>query len=52
MLMPTDKPVVFVRFAPETKKALKKAAAADMRSASSLVEKVMTEWLRQNGFLK
>lgn len=45
-------PSLGVRLQPETKAALEKAAKADMRSVSSLVEKVLTEWLRSNGYLK
>ncbi len=45
-------PSLGVRVKPETKKALEKAAAADMRSLSSLIEKILTEWLKANGYLK
>lgn len=45
-------PSLGVRLHPETKAALERAAKADMRSVSSLVEKVLTEWLRTNGYLK
>jgi hypothetical protein len=37
---------------PETKTALEKAAKDDMRSFLSLIEKVLIEWLRTNGYLK
>lgn len=45
-------PSLGVRVHPETKAALEKAAKADMRSVSSLIEKILVEWLRKNGFLK
>ena len=40
-----------VRIKQETKAALEKAAAEDMRSMSSLIEKILTEWLRDRGLL-
>ena len=44
-------PSLGVRLHPETKAALEKAAKADMRSVSSMVEKILTEWLREHRFL-
>jgi predicted transcriptional regulator len=41
-----------VRFDPAVKTAIDKAARADARSASSLIQKVMADWLKANGFLK
>ena len=41
-----------VRFHPTVKDALDRAAIEDARSASSLIQKVMTEWLKAKGFLK
>jgi hypothetical protein len=41
-----------VRFDPRLKRAIDKAAAADARSASSLIQMVMAEWLKEKGFLK
>jgi hypothetical protein len=41
-----------VRFDPRVKAAIDKAAEADARSASGLIQKVMTDWLKLNGFLK
>jgi hypothetical protein len=41
-----------VRFEPKVKSALDKAAKADERSASSLIQKIVGEWLREKGFLK
>ncbi len=40
-----------VRVKPETKEALEKAAEADMRSVSSLIEKYLVERLRDEGYL-
>ena len=37
---------------PENKKAaLEKAARDDSRSVSSLLEKLLTDWLKSNGYL-
>ncbi len=44
-------PSLGIRVQPEIKAALQKAAEADMRSVSSLIEKILTEWLRANGHL-
>ena len=38
-----------VRFEPPVKTAIEKAAKDDARSASSLIQKVMVEWLREKG---
>lgn len=43
-------PISF-RLPPETKAALDAAAKADHRSVSSLVEKVLTDFLKKNGHL-
>lgn len=43
-------PVSF-RLLPEVKEALDAAAKADHRSVSSLLDKLVTEWLRTNGHL-
>ncbi|HEX2526906.1 MAG TPA: hypothetical protein VHL31_11510 [Geminicoccus sp.] len=40
-----------VRLQPDVKAALEKAAKDDMRSLSSLMEKIVTEWLRERGYL-
>jgi hypothetical protein len=45
-------PSLGVRVKPEVKAALQAAAEADVRSLSSMVEKILTEWLREKGFLK
>lgn len=50
-MMTTTKPPVFIRVEPKTKAAIEKAAADEQRSVSNLVERVMTEWLRHNGYL-
>jgi hypothetical protein len=44
-------PVSF-RLPTEVKAAAEKAAEEDHRSVSSLIEKVLTDWLKKNGFLK
>ncbi len=41
-----------VRFEPLVKAAIDKAAKDDTRSTSSLIQKVMTEWLKGKGYLK
>lgn len=46
---PKTLPVSF-RFAPELKAALETAAAADERSVSNLVERIIREWLVQRGY--
>ena len=45
-------PSLGVRVQPEIKAALQKAAADDMRSMSSLIDKILIEWLRKKGYLK
>lgn len=40
------------RVGDEVKTALEKAAAADDRSVSSLVERILKEWLREKGYLE
>jgi hypothetical protein len=44
-------PSLGVRVQPETKAALEKAAKDDLRSISSLIEKILVEWLRQHDYL-
>jgi hypothetical protein len=41
-----------VRLPPETKRALEEAAAADDRTFTSLLTKILHDWLRERGFLK
>ena len=40
-----------VRLQPEVKEALERAAKADVRSVSSMAEKILTDWLREHGHL-
>lgn len=47
----SDLPVSF-RVSPEIKLAAEKAAKNDHRSLSSLIEKVLAEYLRKKGYLK
>ena len=50
---PVSKPIATsVRFEPPVKVALEKAAKDDARSITSLVTKVMTDWLKEHGYLK
>jgi hypothetical protein len=41
-----------IRVTPSVKAAAEKAAAADHRTLASLIEKLLIEHLRGNGFLK
>lgn len=41
-----------MRFAPELKDALAKAAAADERTATSLAARILGDWLREREWLK
>ena len=41
-----------VRMSPDTKAALDKAAKDEVRSLSSLIEKILTDWLKSKGYLK
>jgi hypothetical protein len=41
-----------VRFEPPVKAAIDKAAKDDARSASSLIQKVMADWLKERKYLK
>lgn len=43
---------VNLRIAPALKEASEKAAADDNRSLTSLVEKLLTDYLRKHGYLK
>jgi len=44
-------PSLGVRLQPDVKAALERAATEDDRSLSSLVERILKEWLRAKGFL-
>jgi hypothetical protein len=41
-----------IRVGPEVKAALETAAEEDARSVSSLVQKIIAEWLRDHRYLK
>jgi hypothetical protein len=43
---------VNIRLQPSLKKAAEKAAAADHRSLTSLIEKLLTDYLHTHGHLK
>lgn len=43
-------PISF-RLPPDVKDALEKAAKEDVRSVSSLMEKLVTQWLLERGYL-
>src|SRR4051812_25835768 len=49
--MPTKMITLGVRVPEEMRDALNAAARDDLRSAASLVEKVLAEWLRERGYL-
>lgn len=40
-----------VRLEPEVKAGLERAAATNLRSLSNLVEMVLSDWLKQHGYL-
>ncbi|WP_177215017.1 hypothetical protein [Tranquillimonas alkanivorans] len=42
---------ISVRVTDEVKAAAEKAAKEDARSVASLVEKVLSDWLRERGYL-
>jgi len=39
------------RVDPEIKAALERAAVADARSLSAMIERILAEWLRRRGYL-
>jgi hypothetical protein len=41
-----------VRLDPEVKEALERAAKDDRRSLSSLIDKILSDWLRERSYLK
>jgi len=43
---------IALRMKPDLKEAAEKAAEADHRSLTSLVEKLLTDYCRKKGFLK
>lgn len=40
------------RVEPEIKEGLERAAQDDTRSLSSMIEKILADWLREHGYLK
>ncbi len=44
--------VTTIRFDPVVKAALEKAAKEDARTVSSLVQKVLSDWLKERKFLR
>jgi hypothetical protein len=58
--MPSKKPVskaaapvrTTMRLEPELKAALDKAAADDKRNATSMTTKILSDWLKERGYLK
>jgi hypothetical protein len=44
--------IMTIRLPAETKTAIERAAKEDVRTVSSLAEKILTEWLREKGYLK
>jgi hypothetical protein len=49
--MPSKRPTVLLRLDADAKAALIKAAKTDDRSAQYVLEKIVIDWLRGNGFL-
>jgi hypothetical protein len=45
-------PSLGVRVTAEVKAALEKAAKDEVRTLSSMIEKILVDWLRANGYLK
>jgi len=43
---------IATRMEPEIREALKRAAEADQRSLSSMVDKVLADWAKAHGWLK
>jgi len=43
---------IAIRMEPEIREALKRAAEADQRSLSSMVDKVLADWAKAHGWLK
>jgi predicted HicB family RNase H-like nuclease len=52
MAAETESAQLLARIQPSLKAAAEKAAAADRRSLSSLVQKLLADDLRRNGYLK
>jgi hypothetical protein len=47
-----EKPHVGIRLPSDVKDALTRAAADDGRSVSSLIERIVTPWLKKGGWLE
>ena len=43
---------ISIRLLPSTKAALEKAARADERPVTAMAAKILSDWLKANGFLK
>jgi hypothetical protein len=43
---------VMIRMRPSVRAALERVAKADNRSLSALIETILMQWLRENGYLK
>jgi hypothetical protein len=41
-----------MRLEPELKEALEKAAAEDKRNVTSMTSKILSDWLKEKGYLK
>jgi len=50
--MTSNKPSILFRMQPELRAALEKAAHDQNRSLSNLVETLLDEWAKKNGYLK
>lgn len=48
----TKTALVQLRMRPSLKEAAEQAAADDQRSLTSLIEKLLTDFLKKNGYLK
>jgi hypothetical protein len=45
-------PSLGIKVDPEIKDALQRAAAQESRSVSNMINKILVDWLRANGYLK
>jgi hypothetical protein len=50
--MTSNKPSILFRMQPQLRAALEKAANDQNRSLSNLVETLLNEWAKKNGYLK
>jgi predicted HicB family RNase H-like nuclease len=51
-MSPNKTAILALRIEPELKKAATKAAKADQRSLTSLIEKLLSDYCKKEGFLK